>query len=258
MKARILTLTALTVSILGLYVFCSGAGMYISVPLGTIHDVYVEYNDSNTIDITAGYGECNGNYWEILTKTSHDMTTLASGEDFHYIYVDDDGSAYPDPNIYDSTTEPSYSESKLGFYNGNDRCIGVVWSPDSSSTMLEFTNNINQQYIMSTSGNSVKQILQSGNPDGTSQFLEATAYTPVNAIAALLIAQNSDMDSNLSLWVEAYESHFSRIFDQGYYRCAASGWIELERGASRDFKWNGYDDDDNNFNVHINGYQIER
>ena len=256
MKTRILTLTAITVSVLGLYVFCSGAGMYISVPLGTIHDAYVEYNDSNTIDITAGYGECNGNYWEILTKTSHDMTTLASGEDFHYIYVDDDGSTYPDPNIYDSTTEPSYSESKLGFYNGNDRCIGVVWSPDSNSTILEFTNNSNQQYAVDSV--SLKIILANGNPTGSNVLAEATAYTPVNSIAARLFASNTDLDDGLTVAVRTYESNSARIFNQGYYWCAVGGWVEFERGASRDFYWYGYDNDDNSFYVLITGYQIER
>ncbi|KKK65081.1 hypothetical protein LCGC14_2977750, partial [marine sediment metagenome] len=61
-------------------------GVITGVNNGQIYQAYVEYKDSDTISVTAGYGECNGSYWKITSKTDHDMTSLAAGEDFHYIY----------------------------------------------------------------------------------------------------------------------------------------------------------------------------
>jgi len=91
------------------------AQLYISpLPKGKIHGANVTYFDSNTITIRTGYGECCGEYWEITSETNHDLTSLATGEDFHYIYIDDNDSSYPIPTIIDSTTEPVWSDSYQG------------------------------------------------------------------------------------------------------------------------------------------------
>jgi len=236
------------------------AATYVTVPRGTIYHAYVDYKDSDTITIKPGYGECNGNYWDIMSDTDHDMSSLASGEDFHYIYVDGNNSNFPDPNIFDSTTEPSWSDSKLGWYNGNHRCIGVVWSPSGSSTIQEFTSNSDLKYVTTSS---IKQVLDDGNPDDTYQTLEATAYIPVNAIGVRVWAQNNDYTGAaphfyVLLLVTSYENTKTQIIGRGYYSAETAGWLELERNSSRDFKWYGNDNDDNNFDICIDGYQIER
>lgn len=254
MVTTILVLTALVT----LSNTAIASGLYIGVPKGTIQQAYVVYNDSDTIDITAGFGECNGSYWDIPTKMVYDMNSLASGEDFHYIYVDDSESNYPDVTIIDSTTEPAFSESKLGFYNSSDRCIGVVWSPDTGSTVQEFINNSQQQYVIVDA--SLKKVLNNGSPDGTYKFLEATAYTPVNAIGARIEAYNYDTSPSTIVFiiVASDTTTSSRILNKGWDCAYIGGWIEFERGDSRDLQWNGHDDDDNSFGIYLYGYQIER
>lgn len=244
--------------VLGISVMLVMAATYATVLPGTIHHAYPVYKDSDTITIKPGYGECNGHYWDIMSDTDHDMTSLASGADFHYIYVDGNNSNFPDPNIFDTTTEPAWSDSKLGWYNGNHRCIGVVWSPVSSSTISQFTCNSDQKYSVSTG-----QPLDNGNPDDTYQTLEATAYIPVNAIEFRVYAFNTDYVGTaphfyVVLFVTTYENPNSQIIGRGYYVAEIAGWLELERNSSRDLKWYGNDNDDNSFDVHIQGYQIER
>jgi hypothetical protein len=235
------------------------AGMYITVPKGAIYQAYVDYNDVNTVTITAGYGECSGNYWEITSSMDHDMLSLATGEDFHYIYIDDANSVYPDPCIIDSTTEPSWSDSKLGFYNGDDRCIGVIWSPDGSATITQFGSTHNLKYMPSVIGTNIKVVLTNGNPDSTFQFLEATAYTPVNAVAVAVIASNYSSGGNLCV-VEVASNDYgnSRIIEDATSYASVCGWIDLPRGCSRDLQWYGEDNDNNSFTVGIRGFQIER
>jgi|GEM_PF-2323874 len=226
------------------------------VPKGMIHMAYVEYNDSDTIDVTVGYGECNGSYWEITSTTSHDMTSLASGEDWHYIYIDDSASSYPTPTIIDSTTEPAWSDSKLGYYNGDDRCIGVVWSSSGSATLDQFMSNSNGRYCVD---DILKQVLDDGNPTNSWQTVEATAYIPVNAIAVYVQGQNFDVGpDSVRVEVSAYESGCPRAYNRSYYGACEFEWVDLERGSSRDLRYKGEDNDDNTFDVYIHGYQIER
>jgi hypothetical protein len=230
-------------------------GTYFGLPKGTIYLAYVDYNDPNTIDVTAGYGECNGNYWEITTTTSHDLTSLASDEDFHYVYIDDANSCYPTPTLYDSTTEPSWSNSKLGWYNSNDRCIGVVWSPSSSTTILEFTTNSDLKYVYAANG---PQPVTNANPTGSAIFAEATAYTPVNTIAVKIQAWNNSTGyCNVNVYADSNLSNVLRGNGYGGFTYAI-GWITFKRGDSRDLYWLGEDNDNNLFNVRIDGYKIER
>jgi hypothetical protein len=222
-----------------------------------IHRAFVSYKDSDTITIQPGYGECSLSYWEITSPLDHDMTSLASGEDWHYIYIDDVNSVYPTPTIKDSIVEPTWSDTKLGWYNGYDRCIGVVWSPDSSATLKEFTSNSKNKYC--ARGGQIKIILSDGNPNGSWQTLETTAYIPVNATTVRMTAHNSDYDGRVTVSLCVEETPMVRIQDSTYCGVAsANGWLEFDKSSTRDLKWLGEDNDENNFHIHINGYQIER
>lgn len=46
------------------------------VAQGDIKRVYATYSDSDTIQIQTGYGECNGNYFEVTSAINHDMTSI--------------------------------------------------------------------------------------------------------------------------------------------------------------------------------------
>ena len=223
---------------------------------GTIHMAYVDYYDSNTITITAGYGECNQHTWEIQTPIQHDMTGLASTEDFHYIYIDDFDSNYPDVVIRDSTVEPEWSDSKLGWYDVNDRCIGTIWC-SGAYTIPIFTNNSLNKY--GNYSDYIKQVLTNGNPNGTFQEVDASAYIPVNAIAVWVRALNKDTDGTVQVRITPYENctmNLTQNSNSG--EATAAGWLELPRRASGKLYWFGDDNDDNLFSVRICGFQIER
>jgi len=237
----------------------NAAGSYLGVQKGLIHLAYVEYKDSDTVTITCGYGECNGHYWEITEPIDHDMTSLTTAEDFHYIYIDDANSIYSDPVIIDRTTEPAWSNAKLSWYNGNDRCIGVVWSPSGSATIKGYIITPDLKLVTKNSGEYIKNVLSNGNPDGTYRFLECSDYSPVNAKAILIEISNDDTTDACYVQVWSADSAYSQLFASTYnYTAAASGWLDLPRNGSRDLYWYGYNDDNNHFTVNITGYQIER
>ncbi len=230
---------------------------YIGVPKGMIHNAYATYFDSDTIIVKTGYGECNGNYFEITEEIYHDMANLASGEGFHYIYVNDNTSDYPiDPNIIDSTTEPSWSDSKQGFYNGNDRCIGVVWSPSGSLTIIEFVANSELKFMCDEW---IKYVLVTGSPNGAYQSLTTSSYIPVNAVEVYVQIGGSDFGDGVRVEVRVADTTYPRISGYSYNgNVLAADWLPLKRGSSRNLEWYGRDNDDNNVNIFIEGFQIER
>ncbi len=217
---------------------------------------FVKYKSSTEIYITAGSGRCNSTEWENAAETTLSLSAvLPAGEDFVYIYVDDSASSYPTPTFIGSTTEPTWNNTLIGWYNGDDRCIGSVRC-DSSGNIPQFQNNTHNEYITISP---LKQVQSGGNPSGAYQTCEATAYIPVNADSVYVFATNTDLNGPVRVIVSSYENLYSSIMDDSYWTNAgAVGWISLERGASRDFKWFGWNDDDNSFDIYIRGFRIER
>jgi len=87
------------------------------------------YVDANTITVSGGSYEVNG----IMTTIAGSITTTAHGEvggDWVYLYIDyssiPSGGVLVQADLIWSTTEPAWSDSNVGWYNGNDRCIFAV------------------------------------------------------------------------------------------------------------------------------------
>jgi hypothetical protein len=123
-------------------------GFFSYVPgKGDIKGLVLKYVDTDTIYLTAGYGECNGHYFTLASDELYDLTSLGSTEGFHYIYIDDSASSYPSTPVFiDSTVEPAWSDTLQGLYNGYDRCVGVVWSFGNSS-IVNFNTVVNGNLV---------------------------------------------------------------------------------------------------------------
>jgi hypothetical protein len=245
------------VSVFAFFVIGYSSFAQTTVPKGYINGAYVKYYNSTTITVTSGNGDCNGNYWEITADTNVDLTgTLSTAESFVYIYIEGD-SDFPDADISGSTAAPSWSNSKQGWYDGINRCIGVVWVK-SANSVANFQNNSQLEYIYGN-GNYYETILENGNPDGTYTYVAASSYTPVNATAVYLWGSNSDADGNVVVQVASYDNIISRLICYSKNTTAiVYGWIPFHRGASRDLAWFGENNDDNYFSIYIYGFRIER
>ncbi|MCP4151721.1 MAG: hypothetical protein GY757_28515 [bacterium] len=224
---------------------------------GLIRGALVTYKDSDEITVQTGYGDCNGSYWKISSDMDVSLSSvLPMGEDFVYIYIDDSASSYPTPTIIGSTAEPSWSTTEFGFYSGDDRCIGAVWSPDSSATILPFEGTAEGSYCY----NSVIAIpAENVEPNGEWNTVETTAYSPVNSTEILTRVYGSHLNGNVHAGVIPAEGHDSTgAVIMGYHHIFQPVWVKLKRGWSRDLRWYGQDGDDDTFDLQIIGYKIER
>jgi len=83
-------------------------------------------------------------YWDAtLTYTFANLGT----SDWSYLYLDDSAIVTADTNVIsaselaDSVTEPSWSDTKKGWYNGEDKCIFAVLT-DGDDDLLEFWHDV--------------------------------------------------------------------------------------------------------------------
>lgn len=110
----------------------------------------IAYSDANTITIPGNCLEVDGKLcWWDATITfdlgsggSNAGSTDLGANEWHYIYVDHSsvtsGTELVAANFINNKTAPgARSTSKLGYYNGSDRCIGCVRT-DGSNNILEF------------------------------------------------------------------------------------------------------------------------
>ena len=247
------------------------ASTYSGYPLkGTIKGLNVTYNDGDTVTITSGYCEANGEYWELTSPTDHDMTSLASAEDFHYIYVDtSDTSNYPTPAIIDSTDEPAWSDAKQGWYYGDDRCIGVVYSEGGSASIKEYRiygDVVKWKYSSNQLGIPIANYIagSSNTYDWKTPTTESSTKLPVNANGALLHINSLDSasDKQAVIYVCSYEMsvdaphlYAADFCDGSYLGANSKGMVDL--GPSRNIRL-ATDVGDDSISCWVYGFRITR
>lgn len=160
------------------------------------------YSDTDTITIGPGAYHHDGTseqmvYWNSTLTfdfgsggTNGDSTNLAA-DDLYYLYIDDSAVVTAGTNVLTATefvavtTEPTWSDTKHGWYNGNDRCIAAFLSDDSSAELDEFYYSVDVLYYESV-------IEDLTNTDIDEVWTDATLTIPVFSTKGVIEAQLDD------------------------------------------------------------------
>ncbi len=228
----------------------------------------VKYDTTTSISITSGEMAANGKVYNLSADTTHTMTSLASAFDMHYIYIDDSASTVPDAFIIDSTDEPVFSDSKRGFYNGDDKCIGAVASTDGASTLITFTTLVvSPNYIKyNLARTELPFMAASMNPNGswqTPNMNDGSVVTPVNAISITGTIGNTDSGTLIVTNITNFEfAAIETVIGDGQNINGGfdfmSSMFDITLGPSRNIKVGGSDNDDNALSVLCTGFGILR
>jgi hypothetical protein len=106
------------------------------------------YVSTTQISIAGGGYLHHGTKSQVLTIDStitHTITTPGTSQ-YHYIYLDDSAivtagtGVITGSEVINSTTAPTYSVTKKGWYNGDDLCIFAVWI-ESGGDVEGFTHS---------------------------------------------------------------------------------------------------------------------
>jgi hypothetical protein len=234
---------------------------------GDITGMVVKYNSTTSITITAGAMEMNGNLYILSNDTTHTMTSTTASFDIHYIYVT--VGTPPNVSIIDSISEPIWSNSKRGFYNGNDKCISAVISR-SGTTNIDYFSVAPQSdhFIRVHYGRaSLLQLATNMNPTSawqTPNTNESSVTLPVTSTAVKLWLSNTDVDAVVTLAATSSEMaavNTALADGEVYYTASielilSDGWVNL--GASRNVRIGGANDDDNFLSSWVTGFEIQR
>lgn len=236
----------------------------IGIMKGTIKGALVTYKDSIAVTITPGYGECNGKYWEITEAV--DLSILPGPNyDVYYILISDANSSYPTPFIYardNGSPGPTWSDSHLGWYLGNDRCIGVVFNDEATMSFLKFTVSGDGNLVRFIQDECMATMVAAGTPTGSWVDIEGLDTMPVTSTAAHIFAYQTDSGSYVDLSITSYENATAgnvcrELACVGYNRASVNGWIQL--GPSREMSWRGAADDDaQSTYIYLNGFEYKR
>lgn len=117
-------------------------GTTLTLPLfkGALQRPQFDHSDTDTLLISSGWYEHNGTsqqicYWdsqltfELGPAGSNADSSAIGTSEWQYLYLDDSAIVTAGTNLLTasefvaSTTAPTWSQAKHGWYNGNDRCI---------------------------------------------------------------------------------------------------------------------------------------
>lgn len=121
-----------------------GFGSTTTVTLGA-----AQYHHSGTVEQLLSWAS-------LLTFTfgasgSNAGSANLGNNEFHYLYIDDSAVVTADTHVITNsellnlTTAPTYSETKKGWYNGSDRCIGA-FRTNGSAQIVSF-NHVGDRFL---------------------------------------------------------------------------------------------------------------
>lgn len=244
--------------------FLSSVGLasdYNRVPAGTIKGVRFEYLSTSAIKIGVGYGEVMGSYWEVgptaaIVTTGFTLSGLTASSIgvIQYIYIDRLNSSFPSVTVRNSTTAPQWSDDFMGWYDGSDRCIGVVWIDSNGSIRSFYCPNDNTTLF------AIGVALPNATISTTSQvwnLLDISGYAPVNAqeVRFHLAMNGSWSHVNAGLMPE----FGTTIYEAGVQTANVWGYMEYSRSMAKKIKYMAYATSTSGTAVpSVRGYRIER
>ena len=175
----------------------------ILLPYGYKRGFTLGYSSASVITLTQGIWHHAGTTDQMVYSAGAISYAPAglSGDQLQYIYLDDSAIASAGTQVITATqltnsvTAPSYSNTKYGWYNGNDRCIGAL--AVASGNIASFAVTSDSFYLYT----SALQIFDDTCPTtGAEASLDFSAYVPSYSTKARVIANLATDANSISFW----------------------------------------------------------
>lgn len=181
----------------------SGAEKSKKVQLSTLRDWLIitghynrpsfVYKDADEIYVNPGFYDVDGKYATWASQLTVKLSD-ADASTWYYLYLDysgiTSGTALTASEFLFSTTAPSWSNAKLGYYNGSDRCCFAVLT-NGSSNIREF-NHDGGNYV-----GYVSRFTDRTEANLTTTFTDVTLTAPGFCGAVEVLISNRDANNGL-------------------------------------------------------------
>ncbi len=215
---------------------------------GFINRAWVSSTGANEAVISEGEGMALGKYWRIETVITNTAASVPAGRDFVHYFIDDSDTTYPtNVAITNALTVPIWNKTRAGYYNGNDRYIGSLYT-DVSGAAFAFQSNEGGRTML---GTDVSQVHSSAVPNVTwtvPNLLDGSVVTPFSAVEALIHVKDDDnagiltaavtikeiADVDVIITLDGEGPRFATVINHSDIEGSVSGWSVL--GPSRDIR----------------------
>jgi len=212
----------------------------------------VVYKDANNITVKAGAYECDGDIFTLAADHTHLMSSIATGFNQYYIYLDKSASTATVPAFYHEAfvvASPVWDAARNGYYHPTDtedRLVGLAHSTAGVAAMEYFsTTDMGGGLIRNTMRPLQYSLASNMSPASvwqTPNTNESSVYLPVNAVEACILVGNSDLSGGTVhvSWVNSESAAVLTNMEattttfQSHTRAYTSLWGPL--GASRNIK----------------------
>ena len=170
----------------------------------------IRWKDADEIYIPGNLVDCDGKICPWHTQLtfqagsggSNAASSNLGNNQFHYIYIDystvTSNTALTAANFLNSTTAPTYSDSKKGRYNGSDRCIGVIRT-SGAGAILDFVWDVGYYEWMDGIGEGAANLSDFTDMDLTSSVPNFGAMAVVLNLRFYSTGAGGSYDVELSL-----------------------------------------------------------
>jgi hypothetical protein len=224
------------------------------------------YSSTSAITLTGGMWEHRGTTTQnVYTLTQITFTLGSAGSnagstnlgasEMHYIYIDDSavvtaGTALLTASEFvNTTTAPTWSNAKSGWYNGSDRCIGAILT-DAASEIVDFFVRSDGFYAY-TPTTSITEFASAAAPTTTTD-LDLSSSMPKFSTKALLFIYPATAGTAYSFAIKGADNYST------FYTCShnnALDVVEVYTDTSQVISWKGSAGSTTALNMH--GYYID-
>ncbi len=148
---------------------------------GELQRAKFEYVSGTSIKVYPAIYDLDAKGKNVSWDSTLTVTGLSGTDQWIYIYLDYSaisGTTVTASEIIGSSTAPTWSDSKHGWYNGDDRCIFAVYFSGSNLERFFHNDNLVQYYATTASGSAYNP-----NSTWTSRTLKAPAFSTSSQVA---------------------------------------------------------------------------
>ena len=218
--------------------------------------------NGTSVTITAGAAWISNKFVRLTTNQTYYLTSLAAGEDWHYIYADYSASTPTAISLYDATNVPAQVGAlDGGWYHPTtvgDRAIGAMWSTNGAAN-LACNRLARDRYYL---GERIS-MASNMNPDGTWQTPDdnpGAAITPVFVKSITVVMSAEDNNAPCTAYMISKEGADAGSAVNGPFVVGGNdvcmGTVRISLEDSRDTRIAGDANDDNALSAWMVAFDI--
>ena len=206
------------------------------LPYGYKRGLTPSFINSSNISLTRGIWHHSGTTDQMVYSASNITyaPSSLSGTQLQYLYLDDSAIVSAGSQIItatqitNSTTVPTFSNTKFGWYNGNDRCIGHLYIAGGTIQKFKVYSGEFYGYFL------ISDLYGGANAPTASTVRDVSTVVPTFCTRCRVSIKNVTDGNN---FVFSPDSTWNELNGVTMAKASASAGIDIELATDQSFYW---------------------